>query len=184
MPFYKKTSRKIKYFFLALFIANTSLAASNDHADYCLSIGGHVVHSSAYLNTNAGDTQGISHDFCLIQDASKASMAMIGLQTLASDKPSIAATYLLKGIKIDKAYSKEYSNPAIGICKNLGGTSISFYTSGGMSNEFGLDHVCIFGDGSMVSTWAIWYISSKPSYLNLRKVIHSQPLPMELPLLN
>jgi hypothetical protein len=165
--------KKLLFATLSLYCAATPA----NNADVCVSHGGTVVKSYASL---AG-TQGLYNNFCVLEDAD--SIAMVDLQTLGSQHPSIAATYLLKGVDVKALPQSTGQNPGTAYCKALEGSSITRYTSGGFVNAKGEDEICVFGDGSMASIWAIVYVSSDPNYLGIREAIQSPPLPFGLPYL-
>lgn len=139
-----------------------------------------VFNSYAQFDTASGSIKGLSNDFCVFTNNS--AIAMIDLQTLESKQPSIAATYLLKGLNV-AALPKPGpgDNPGTVYCKALEATSITRYTSGGFISPGGEDEVCVFADGSMISIWALVYVSSDPNYLSMRASIQSQPLNLPLP---
>ena len=136
--------------------------------------------------------EGLTNWFCVFEDQDLR-MEMIDLATLGSDRPSIAATYLLKGLdldamgyNVDSPYPWEAGNPAIWVCEQLRGSSIARYANGGFTSPAGEDEVCVFGDGSKISTWVLIYVSLDdpgPGYLSMRKAVQSLPLEIDLPYL-
>ena len=146
---------------------------------WCQDSHGKVVNSYAEMSTYAGTVKGLEAQFCLISN-DQSNLAMIDLQTLVSTRPNFAATYVLKGIDYANIPKKNIQQ----ICQSLRGTSIGFYTNGGWVNEYGQDEICVFPDGSKISTWALVYLSSgNPNYLGLRSRIRSSPLALNLPYL-
>jgi len=142
-----------------------------------------VFNSYAALDVAGGTAKGLSNTFCTF--TSRDHFGMIDLQTLTSKKPSIAATYLLKGVDVaalGKLIPEHFEgNPGTVYCEGLAGSSISRYTSGGFTSPGGQDEVCVFGDGSKISIWVLIYVSDDPSYLSMRKAVKSQPLNLALP---
>jgi putative hemolysin len=146
---------------------------------WCHDSNGQVINSYAQMSTYTGTVNGLEAQFCLISN-NLGNLAMIDLQTLVSTRPNFAATYVLKGIDYANIPKKNIWE----ICQSLRGTSIGFYTSGGWVNQYGQDEICVFPDGSKVSTWALVYLSSgNPNYLGLRSRIRSSPLALNLPYL-
>jgi putative hemolysin len=173
----------MKLFTLLILLIPFSIQASESSLEKeCKESGGSVISSEAEMSTRAGYVKGFKQPFCFIEKDNRS--MMIGLETLGSDKPSIAATYLLKGIDMKKIPESKSPNPATDVCRNLGGSSITFYTSGGMTNKYGQSGMCVFGDGSKVSTWSIIYISMDDNYMELKKHIKSKPLALDLPYIN
>lgn len=166
---------------LLSFLPLYTFANAVDLEKRCQQAGGQIIKSDTEMSTRVGFIKGLAHDLCFIEKDNRS--MMIGLKTLGSTRPSIAATYLLKGIEMDKLPKGTLPNPATDVCRNLGGASIGFYTSGGMTNKYGQSGMCVFGDGSMVSPWSIIYISMDDGYMDLRKHIASQVLPLNLPYL-
>jgi hypothetical protein len=169
--------KKLLFVILSLYGVAAQATTNADNADACVSHGGTVLKSYASLS----GIQGLANTFCVLENAD--SIAMVDLQTLGSQRPSIAATYLLKGVDVDALPPTTGQNPGTAYCKALEGSSITRYTSGGFVNPKGEDEVCVFGDGSMASIWAILYVSSNPGYLGIRAAIQSVPLPFGLPYL-
>lgn len=142
-----------------------------------------VVNSGVQMDTSTGWVEGLSNKFCVFTSSDH--IGMIDLHTLTSNKPSIAATYLLRGLdmsNLQKVIPAGYQgNPATLFCQALAGSSVTRYTSGGFSTKQGQDEVCVFGDGSQMSTWSLVYASDDPGYLSMRKAVRSQPLSITLP---
>lgn len=111
---------------------------------------------------------------------------LVDLQVLRSTAPSIAATYLLRGINASEIPTDiAKGNPAIQICTALGGTEYLPGVSSGWVTRLGGDQndLCVFADGSAASAWTILYVSSSPTFLGIRKNIRSKPVLTNLPYL-
>ncbi len=105
----------------------------------------------------------------------------VGYDTLLSQNPSIAATYLLKGFDIDAMHIIfNGGNPAVQYCQKLGGITGYGWVEKSGGNQIDL---CIFPDGSVANAWTLAYVSKSPDFLGIRKNIRSKPLPMNLPYL-
>jgi hypothetical protein len=152
----------------------------------CKKGGGKIINSPAVFDTAAGHIKGISYKMCYIEKIDpfnkKPHSAMIGLEVMGKVQ-SIAATYLLKGINFKNFPQVTSNNPAHDTCKFIGGSVISTYAFGGFENEQGEDSVCVFGDGSKLSTWALIYISQNPLYLGIRSSLGAKPLDIDAPYL-
>ncbi|AHE67874.1 hypothetical protein [Legionella oakridgensis] len=154
-----------------------------DYADYCTKAGGVAEKMTAEFLTPGRWVQGQSKSFCnfYLENA----FVSIGLETFASNKPSIAATYSkrLKEVDVDSALWKgESSNPAHNVCKNLGGANIGFVTDGGFANHLGQSDICVFGDGSMVSGWSLIYMANhREGYDEIKSQVKAEPLNIHIP---
>ncbi|GGI89665.1 hypothetical protein [Legionella impletisoli] len=155
----------------------------DDHARYCQEKGGVVESMPAQYLVPGRYVNGASKDFCNFYGENY--FASVGLETFSSDKPSIAATYIkrLGEIGIDSPLWKgEFSNPGTNVCKNLGGASITFITSGGFVNHLGQAGVCVFGDASMVSEWTLVYIANhREGYDAIKEGVNAEPLNIRVP---
>jgi putative hemolysin len=172
--------RIMRYLMLFMTLFSFSVFANDTGLEKaCQQAGGEVIQSEAELSTKIGYTKGLQQEFCFIEKDNRS--MMIGLKTLGSKRPSIAATYLLRGLDLESLPKSNSPNPATDVCHNIGGSVIAYYTSGGMTNKYGQSGVCVFGDGSQVSTWSIIYITLDESYMGLRKSIQSKPLALDLP---
>lgn len=150
-----------------------SMSSYSTPEAWCRDSMGKVITSYAQFNSNINGLEAL---FCFINNGQNT--AMIDFQTLVSIRPSIAATYILRGIDLNTIPKKDIWQ----VCQSLRGTSIGFYSSGGWVNPLGQDEICVFPDGSKISTWALYYISNgNPSYLGLRNRMRSSPLPIKLP---
>lgn len=145
-----------------------------------------IFNSFVEIDTPAGFVEGLTNWFCVFKNQ-VSNMGMIDLATLGSDRSSIAATYLLKGLDLDSMGDPpSVGNPGTWVCEQLLGTSITRYTNGGFTSPAGEDEVCVFGDASKISIWVLIYVSMDepgPDYLSIRKAVKSQPLEIDLPFL-
>jgi putative hemolysin len=145
------------------------------HISYCEQAGGKVENMSAQIGIN----QGFTRRFCTFHIDH--GFIVVGLATFSSTIPNIAATYIktLATIKEDSPLILGPFTPNIGanLCKNIGGTEIAFISSGGFTNPLGQADVCVFGDGSMVSAWSLYYIANERSgYELVKNKVNSKPL--------
>ncbi|WP_367606130.1 hypothetical protein [Legionella sp. W05-934-2] len=146
---------------------------------HCTDNNGTVEVMPAEFQTGGGTAYGFNQHFCTFDI--NGGFAVIGLETFASDKSNIAASFTATLPTIDKnssLWKGPYANPSANVCKNLGGSSIGFnVASGGFSNRLGQCDVCVFGDGSMVSSWTLIYIANgREGYDKIRGAIQSTPL--------
>ncbi len=171
-------------FGLLLSVSYTANADNNEsYSQYCTKASGVVEEMPAIFSTQAGQVIGESRSFCnfSVDDG----FISIGLETFASEKPSIAATYMKKLAEItanSPLWKGESSNPAHNVCKNLGGAAIGFVTSGGFTDQLGESDICVFGDGSMVSGWSLIYMANhRTGYDNIKNQVKAEPLSIRLP---
>lgn len=194
--------KKSVSFFLALLVvamvlpsyaADMVVAPSDNYSKICkksriksIGVTTRVLQSYASMQTHSGDVKGLNNKFCVFNkpEGEFSITQMVDLQTLASARPSLAATYLLKGIKIeDLPKPKSGENPSVVICQALGASVIGYFANGGFTSGEGIQNICVFGDGSMASPMAIYHRSEDPEYLNIRASIRSEPLDLRLPYL-
>lgn len=151
--------------------------------DYCTSTGGTVIDMIAKFETKSGKVDGFSKSFC--QYDLNGHLNTIGLDTLASTLPSLAATYTQK-VVIDSSKTlpmRPYGNPGLDVCHNLNGISIAFSAVDGgsfLDADGGEADVCVFADGSMISGWSLIYMANDP---NQKALIHSTPLDIDIPII-
>ncbi len=160
--------------------AQLKAAASDEYAAYCTQSGGTVTELVAIFSGAQGHVEGYKKYFC--QFTPVQGTLNIGLETFASNKPNIAASYCknLDEIKPDSALLRgPYTNPSHNVCLNLGGTMIGYAASGSFGDASGESDICVFGDGSMVSGWSLIYMANhREGYDAVKNRIYSQPLPM------
>lgn len=181
MKLIKKT-RAFGLFLVCMSVLITDVYADSDedYTPYCEAAGGQVEQMPAKINMEIGFTKSFCH-FTL-----KNASVLIGLETFASDFPNIAATYMknLKEITPDSPlWNGNSSNKALNLCKNLGGAEIGFVAGGGgFVDALGESDVCVFGDGSMVSSWSLYYMTShREGYDAIKDHVKSHPLSIPMP---
>lgn len=164
--------------------AETAMAAVCQHArDRDAGVRTSIYNSYAQMEVDGGNVKGLANKFCVFQ--SSTNIGMIDLQTLGSKQPSIAATYVSKGLDLAALpHPGESDNPGTFYCKALEGSSISRYTIGGFLTPDGISEICVFGDGSKVGIWELIYVSENPDYLSMRKAVKSKALDIALPYIN
>lgn len=158
-------------------------------ASYCVSKGGTITPMTAWFDTNQGMIEGVTEQFCTFERDN--GYLVIGLMAFASDKATIAATYmkLLPEIQAGSALlgnthsnhrSLNLPNPSFAVCQKLGGTSINYKFHGSFKPvNGGQADVCTFGDGSMVSGWTLIYMANhRPGYDEVKQNVRAQPLPL------
>ena len=130
------------------------------------------------FKTANGPTIGQSKSFCTF--SADNGFIVIGLETFASDKPSIAATYIKTLKEIDSTsslFDGLATNPSYNVCKNLNGTMVGFVVNGSFTNALGASDVCVFGDGSMVSAWSLIYMANHRSgYEAIKQQVKAAPM--------
>ena len=183
MRIYKK---KLSVFILSVtFMGATHVHANKgaDYETYCIDAGGIVEQMPAEISTGSGVVRGQSKPFCNFNLDN--AFISIGLETFASDKPSIAATYIKSLDEISNGsllWKGASSNPSSNVCKNLGGATIGFVAGGGFANRLGQSDICVFGDGSMVSGWSLIYMAARrEGYNDIKNKVKANPLNIYIP---
>jgi hypothetical protein len=161
-----------------IIFSQTSLASQKD-VEYCIAKNGTVETMIAEFETSDGIQHGFSKKFCTFN--LDGGFIAVGLKTFSSEKQNIAASFIkiLPKIEHDSPlWQGKYANPGINVCKNLGGSNIAFnVVSGGFKNKLGQSDVCVFGDGSMVSSWSLIYMANgRNEYNTVKEAIRSEPL--------
>ena len=148
---------------------------------YCKENGGVVLTNVMKFDTKSGEVDGYIAEFCEIE--SNFNLGMIGLETLASTLPSLAATYIkLLTIDTKKPIIGPYSQPAVNLCQALGGSCINFHHDGGFYDDRGFSGLCYFGDGSHVATWTLYYIGIGGRD-DIKNLIRAEPLAINIPVI-
>ena len=167
--------------------AHESHPAKSEEASYCIKHGGTVT----TMHVEYGSIVGISHKFCnfiINKTAIGSNEVSVGLKAYASKKPSIAAS-MIKTLPAVGSHLKLIDgttpNAALNLCKNLGGSEISYSTrfGGGFVDKQGnMSDMCVFGDGSMVSAWSLIYMSNNyTGFDKIKKSVRSKPLALDIP---
>lgn len=169
--------------FLSIFMSFTAQAAPQAYIDYCNQQGGFAQDMAVQYTIGGVNVLGETKPFCTLVQGD--GYIVIGLEAFASEKPSFAATYIKSLGEIDadsSLWEGEFFNPSVNVCKNLGGASISYLTSGGFVNPVGQSDICVFGDGSMVSGWSLIYIANhREGYDLVKDKVRAAPLPIPMP---
>lgn len=164
--------------FSLLPLATSAASITSPAAAYCHAKGGTVEMMAPEFATSHGLVQGPQKAFC--NYFLSHGFVSIGLDTFASERPSLAATYIkrLKPIQPHSLlWQGPYPNPAHNVCKNLGGAAIGYVTNGSFANRIGQVDICVFGDGSMVSGWSLIYMAShREGYDEIKASVNAEPL--------
>ena len=154
-----------------------------EYSAYCSQSGGVVEQMPAEISTGSGMVKGQTKIFCNF--TIQGGFLAMGLETFASDVPSIAATFIKKmdDIAEDSPLLKgKYENPSANFCKNIGGATIGFVASGGFANDLGQADICVFGDGSMVSGWSLIYMAiHREGYDEVKQKVKAAPMNITIP---
>lgn len=179
---------KMKALFYLILLAGFTCNIYANNLSYCQKNGGQVESMSVNYDTHAGMVKGWKKQFCTF-DVDNGGFIAIGLETFASTKPNLAATF----IKIMPKFPQNsallkgpYNNPSLNLCLHLGGASVSFnILDGGFRNHLGQNDICVFGDGSMVSGWSLIYMANgRKGYDAVKRAVKSKPLDINLPGVN
>ena len=171
---------KIFYHLLLVSCLCSLIIADDPLETYCTQNGGIVINMIAYFDTKLGMVKGLQKKFCRILFSGN--LGYIGLETLGSDSPSLAGTYS-KSLVIDpsKIIKGPFSNSNLNLCYSLGGGNIVYYLKdGGFTDEYGQIDICIFGDGSSVAAWTLFYMGIGKR-LDIKNAIVGSPLNIALP---
>ena len=160
-------------------LSTLSFALPTEDETYCLSHGGTVENMVAEFNTRAGTIEGFTKSFCTFNLDN--GFIAVGLETLSSKTPNIAASFIKTLPRIEKdspLWRGKYENPGLNVCRNLGGGNIAYHVaSGGFKNHLGQSDICVFGDGSMVSSWSLIYIANgRNDYYKVRDAVQPEPM--------
>ncbi len=150
-----KFNLTIKSFQICLFISFISLSAAGETENWCESHGGKVVKMVFQIDNQKGNYE----FFCQIKKDSN--VGLIGLHSFGSKKFTIASTYAKKhSIASNEKIEGPYYRADYNLCLKLGGSCAGYNYSGGYSDVSGggVSDMCVFGDGSMISTWTLLYI--------------------------
>ena len=142
-----------------------SAAQSAAAADYCAESGGVVETRYPFYGTNNNNPLQLfgSLDVCTFT-AGDDTRITIGLDTLYTDQPTLAALAYRATEPLDTGDAPESANPSSLYCTQLGGTD----TFGGVSaagggwaleDESDVLSLCIFPDLSVIDSWGITYHS-------------------------
>lgn len=175
---------------VGLSMTQICMADTESMNNYCVTKGGTITPMTAWFETNKGPVAGLTEQFCTFERDN--GYIVIGLTAFASEQPNIAATYMKtlpefkdnSDLMRDKSKSASKStglglaNPSYAVCRNLGGTAISFKFHGNFRPKQGGDtDICVFGDGSMVSAWSLIYMANhRPGYDEVKGYAKSEPL--------
>lgn len=151
--------KKLSLILLLICISVVLSQTDKELEAYCTYSGGKVINMTAAFDTNGGYVAGNSKKFCRIESKDH-NLGYIGLDTLGSRTPSLAATYAkTMTISQDKYVTGQFSTENLNLCYALGGANIVYFlTDGGFADEFGLCDICIFGDNSAVAAWTLLYM--------------------------
>lgn len=168
-----------KILFLSLMLLSF-LGQAKTHL--CHQLGGEIKILEARFATHQGIMVGFKRHFCELRIDN--GILNIGLTTLESKKPNLAASLVKTLQTIDDnspLFAGPYSNPSHNVCKNLGGSFIQMLAYGSFSDNSGDYDICVFGDGSMISSWSLIYIANnRQGYDIVKNSIPSATLPLSL----
>ena len=171
---------KIEIILFLLFSSIKVISSDTPLHNYCIQHKGVVVNTTAEYDTYSGFVDGYSKQFCRIEQ--KGNLGYIGLDTLGSKKPSLAATYA-KTIVLDptKLIKGPFETNSLNLCYALGGSCIVYFLAdGGFTDEYGQIDICMFGDGSTVAGWTLAYMGYKERK-DIKNAIIAAPLSIPIP---
>jgi hypothetical protein len=159
---------------LSLLFSSLSSHALN----VCQNIGGHIELMDMMYASRQGVIKGFSKKFCTFHIDH--GFAVIGLESMNSKLPNIAASMVLKLQELNEfspLWQGSDTNPSHNVCRNLGGTYAQLVTTGSFESKEGANDICVFGDGSMISAWTLIYIANqREGYQLIKENIPSMAL--------
>ncbi|MFV2061952.1 MAG: hypothetical protein ACC726_00380 [Chloroflexota bacterium] len=180
-------------FALTLVVAPAAIGSS-DAKEYCSKQGGEVVELKPYLNAGSSDQLELagSLNVCqfISQDGDNPTQLLVDLNTLYSEKPTLAGLAYLSNVPSSNAGAAG-SNPASSYCPvDLGGTE-AFGTAGTGAWQGALDpgmeagdteplsdtvNLCVFADRSAIDDFGVFYASDGTIRgIDLASVMRYQP---------
>jgi putative hemolysin len=142
--------------------ANQSNTAATD---YCTENGGQVETRYPFYGTNNNNPLQLSGSLeaCTFT-AEDGSRILVGLDTLYTDQPSLAALAYRAKAPLDTGDAPASANPSSLYCTQLGGTDTFGginAAGGGWALQGGADVIslCVFPDLSVIDSWGITYYS-------------------------
>jgi len=146
---------------IALTGCKSAGSQTSQAAAYCIKNGGKVETRYPFYDTNSQNPLRMagSLEVCTFT-APDQSRITIDMDTLYTDKPSLAASAYLQKPAVDQAPPS--GNPSSAYCSKLGGTD-QFggvnAAGGGWGNQNGSDVIslCIFPDLSVIDSWGLTY---------------------------
>lgn len=153
-----------KFLFFGILSLGLSEAVSANTSKTCEDVGVVTVKKQLVISTKIGPVFiGEPQDFCVMQEANTQSVILAS--TLLSQHPSLAATAYRVGPKPVLDGLGERADRAY--CRMLGGTyRLGNVVAGGwvdVDNDSGQSGMCVFADGSMVSSWTLFYKRYDPT---------------------
>lgn len=148
-------------------------------AAYCVTNGGTVQERVPYYGTNGGSPLRLAgqHAFCQFTSKKDGSHINLLLDTLYSEKPSLAALAYYAKVPLGSGCN---GNPASCYCTQLGGTDLfgGINLGGGgwvlKSDSTDVLEACIFPDLSSIDSWGLAYHSAGIARgKNLAKVLRT-----------
>lgn len=138
---------------------------SNAAADHCTKSGGVVETRYPFYGTNADNSLRLAGSLPVCTfTADDGSRILVGLDTLYTDQPTLAALAYRAQTPLDTGNAPASANPSSLYCTQLGGTD-SFggvnTAGGGWALDDGADVIslCVFPDLSVIDSWGITYYS-------------------------
>ncbi len=179
----KRCRTRMGFGWLLIMTVTLAYAGVEDYAAYCNQKGGRVMPMTTWYSGPAGTTSGWTQSFCSFERDK--GFIVIGLETFASPKPNIAATYMKTLPEINEKsplFQGAAHNPSYNVCQNLGGTAINYKQNGSFRADGGDESdICVFGDGSMVSAWSLIYMANhRQGYDEVKNSANADPLPLTI----
>jgi len=127
-----------------------------ENAVFCQKQGGTVNNMVATYGSGSTAETGLSKKFCSIVSSSGGNTAQISLEALSTEA-NLVTTIALKLILYKSLDTNVILNS---MCSDLHGATISMYSNqGGFVDDKGYSNICVFGDGSAISVWTLYYMA-------------------------
>ena len=127
-----------------------------EDAIFCQKQGGAVDKMVATYGSGPEAETGLSKKFFSIVSSSGGNTAYISLEAL-STKSNLVTTIASK-LTLYKSLDTDVILNSM--CSDLHGATIGMYSSqGGFVDDKGYSNICVFGDGSAISVWTLYYMA-------------------------
>lgn len=166
---------------ISVALSSTSYAdnLTDTNAKYCTDNGGTLETLTAVFGDSPRSPEGVKTQFCKIVSKDDGNTVYVNLKALS--KHSNIVTSIANSIQINDPVSPTTVTGYM--CGDLHGANIDMYASqGGFTNDIGYAGICVFGDGSAISIWTLYYIGvGKDQDIKNLLSSRSRPLDFDIP---
>ena len=126
-----------------------------ENAVFCQKQGGTIDTMVATYGSGPGTETGLSKKFCRIV-SSGGNTTHISLEALSTEANLV--TTIASKLTLYKSLDTDVILNSM--CSDLNGATIGMYSNqGGFVDDSGYSNICVFGDGSAISAWTIYYMA-------------------------